>query len=68
MEEADALPSPDSLKGKILVKAKKLPPGKTEEDEVDGDDDSCSDEDEANEAKEGRRKQKQNASKVSQWS
>ena len=34
-ESKSALPSPEELKNKILVKAKRLPPGKTPEDEVE---------------------------------
>ena len=29
------MPSPEALKGKILVKAKRLPPGKTEDEDLD---------------------------------
>jgi hypothetical protein len=37
--DAKTLPSPETLKRKILVKAKKLPPGKTEEDDLDDEED-----------------------------
>ena len=41
------LPSPEALKRKILVKAKKLPPGKNQsEDIVEDDDDDAEDLDE----------------------
>ncbi len=29
-EDAEAMPSPEKLKGKVLVKAKRLPPGKSQ--------------------------------------
>ena len=37
-DEKDMMPSPEFLKGKILVKAKRLPPGKGPEDEIEEDD------------------------------
>ena len=33
--EAQTLPSPEELRRKILVKAKRLPPGKSQEDELE---------------------------------
>lgn len=48
-EQADDLPSPQSLVKKILVKGKKLPPGKSEEDDIE--EDAEEDEDERDEAK-----------------
>ena len=40
------MPSPESLKGKILVKAKRLPPGKGPEDEIQDEPDDAEDLDE----------------------
>jgi len=55
-ESASALPSPESLMHKVLVKAKRLPPGKSQEEELD-------DEDEDEERDE---KKKKTAKKISQ--
>ncbi len=30
VEDAEAMPSPEKLRGKVLVKAKRLPPGKSQ--------------------------------------
>ena len=56
-EEASVMPSPDSLKKKILVKAKRLPPGKSPDDELVDED---SNDDEVDE------KRKEKAKKISQ--
>merc|ERR1719232_2268157 len=56
-EEKTTMPSPESLKGKILVKAKRLPPGKGPEDELQDEDDDGEDLDE---------KRKQKPKKISQ--
>jgi len=45
------LPSPESLKKKILVKAKKLPAGKTSEDELETEEDENEDLDEKRKTK-----------------
>ncbi len=37
-ETASALPSPESLRGKVLVKAKRIPPGKTQDEEIEEED------------------------------
>ena len=47
----DQLPSPESLKRKILVKAKKLPSGKTSEDDIEYSDDENEDLDEKRKTK-----------------
>ena len=36
-DEASVMPSPEFLKGKVLVKAKRLPPGKGPDDEIEED-------------------------------
>ena len=38
-DEKNEMPSPEFLKGKILVKAKRLPPGKGPEDELEVEED-----------------------------
>ncbi|XP_040566221.1 1-phosphatidylinositol 4,5-bisphosphate phosphodiesterase delta-1 isoform X4 [Lepeophtheirus salmonis] len=43
-EKKDNLPSPEALKHKILIKAKRLPPGKTQDDVVEDDEDEEDDE------------------------
>ena len=45
------MPSPESLKKKILVKAKKLPAGKTSEDELETEEDENEDLDEKRKTK-----------------
>ena len=42
----DELPSPESLKRRVLIKAKKLPPGAVGDDEVDDDGDPDDERDE----------------------
>ena len=39
-DEKTQMPSPELLKGKILVKAKRLPPGKGPEDELEEEDET----------------------------
>ena len=39
-DEKTQMPSPEFLKGKILVKAKRLPPGKGPEDELEEEDET----------------------------
>lgn len=51
------MPSPEDLKGKILVKAKRLPPGKSSEDDLEDQDDEMEDLDE---------KRKEKPKKISQ--
>ena len=45
-EDRDAMPSPEELKGKILIKAKRLPPGKSSEDDIEEEEDEVEDLDE----------------------
>ena len=45
------MPSPENLKKKILVKAKKLPAGKTSEDELETEEDENEDLDEKRKTK-----------------
>ena len=72
-EDADAMPSPDRLRNKILVKAKRLPPGKSQEDDVDdGEDDDdaldaadvAEEEEQEEEDIDGKEKKHKKASKV----
>ncbi len=49
-DQADAMPSPESLKNRVLVKAKRLPPGKTQDDDIE-DEDENDEEDERDEKK-----------------
>jgi hypothetical protein len=59
------MPSPMSLRGKILIKAKRLPPSATEDDdERDGDEDEDDDDDEYDEDKDEIDGSKKKKSKV----
>ena len=51
-EDIEMMPSPEDLKNKVLLKGKRLPPGKTEEEELAED----SDDDERDEAKKKKAK------------
>ena len=64
-EDATVMPSPEFLKGKILVKAKKLPPGNTEDDEVDLNSDSSDNEEEVTSTDGKKSRKRKNASTVS---
>eukprot|EP00096_Caligus_rogercresseyi_P012558 TRINITY_DN5303_c0_g1_i1.p1 TRINITY_DN5303_c0_g1~~TRINITY_DN5303_c0_g1_i1.p1 ORF type:complete len:822 (-),score=236.70 TRINITY_DN5303_c0_g1_i1:21-2336(-) len=56
-ESKAALPSPEALKHKILIKAKRLPPGKTQDDLVESEDEEDDERDE---------KRKKSSKKISQ--
>ena len=66
-DEATALPSPNSLRGKILIKAKRLLPGTDDNEDVDGVEDESEDDERLQEVTtDGRKnKKKPDASKVS---